>query len=305
MPRALTGFLALGTLAASAAAGAQTLLHAQRASAGDLAIGGELKSVPAGETRYLRYADLLKLPQETYTVSDDSNLPRGTVIGGVALLTLARLWAQAPGETLMVAICDDGYRAHYPRAYVAAHHPLLVLRVNGKLRGAWPPAEGGGSLGPYLISHPFFHPAFRILAHEDEPQIPYGVVRLEFRREALVFGAIRPPGRWSANSPVEQGYAIARQDCFRCHNSGAEGGQKAGKDWRQLATMARGDPERFRAIIRDPARVTPGAKMPGEPNYDEATLDALTAYFRTFAGSPGAAGTGGDAPGGAGKESQE
>jgi cytochrome c1 len=48
--------------------------------------------------------------------------------------------------------------------------------------------------------------------------------------------------------------------------------------------MARDNGARFRALIRNPAAVTPGAKMPGQPGYDDATLDALTAYFRTFAG---------------------
>jgi mono/diheme cytochrome c family protein len=281
MPRGLSIVIALA--AAALAAGAQAPLYVHRAAADDLEIAGQLKDVPAGETRYLRYADLRKLPQETYTVSDDSNLPRGTVIGGVALDTLARLFARAPEEVLIVAICDDGYETHYPRAYLAAHHPVLVLSLNDKPRAQWPQAAGGGSLGPYLISHPFFHPAFRVLSHQDEPQIPYGVVRLEFRRESAVLGAIRPPGKWPADSAVEQGYRIAQQDCFRCHNSGAEGGQKSGKNWLQLAAMARDDPQRFRAIIRNPAQVTPGAKMPGEPDLSDATLDALTRYFRAFA----------------------
>ena len=32
---------------------------------------------------------------------------------------------------MVVAICDDGYRANYPRDYLVAHHPVLVLQVNG------------------------------------------------------------------------------------------------------------------------------------------------------------------------------
>ncbi len=82
--------------------------------------------------------------------------------------------------------------------------------------------------GRMLILHPAFKPAFKILSHWDEAQIPYGVTRLEFRRESEVFGAIRPRGYWPAKSQVTQGYLIARQDCFRCHNMGAEGGTMAG-----------------------------------------------------------------------------
>jgi mono/diheme cytochrome c family protein len=285
MPKAFLVALAGTVLALSVAADSRAILRTERSSPGDLEVGGDLAGLPRGSARYLRYEDLLRLPQETYTVSDDANLPRKTVVSGVALTSLARLLGQAPDSTLIVAICYDRYRTNYPRTYLVEHHPLLVLRINGQLRDHWPRATDGGPLGPYLISHPFFKPAFKVLSHEDEPQIPFGVTRLELRRESVVFGAIRPPGDWPDGSPVEQGYVIARQDCFRCHNMGPEGGEMAGSTWQQLAALADTDASRFRQIIRNPASVTPGAKMPGQPGYDDATLDALTAYFRTFSGS--------------------
>jgi mono/diheme cytochrome c family protein len=285
MLRAWLAVLACAALTVPTAADSGAILRVQRSSPGDLEISGDLAGLPPGSVRYVRYKDLLRLPQETYTVSDDVDLPHNAVISGVALATLAQLFGQAPESTLIVAISYDRYRTNYPHDYLAQHHPLLVLRIDGRLSDAWPHSEQGGPLGPYLISHPFFKPAFKALSHDDEPQIPFGVVRLEFRRESKVFGAIQPPGNWPAGSAVEQGYVIARQDCFRCHNAGAKGGTKAGRDWLQLAAIAQSDAPRFRRIIHDPASVASGAKMPGEPQYDDATLDALTAYFRTFAGS--------------------
>ncbi len=124
-----------------------------------------------------------------------------------------------------------------------------------------------------------------MLSHEDEAQIPYGVVRIEFRKEPVVLGAIHPRGNWRADSKVAQGYIIARQDCFRCHNAGAEGGTKAGIPWRKLAADAAHDGARFKRTVRNPVSVTPGAKMPPHSNYDDATLDALLEYFRAFAQS--------------------
>ncbi len=288
---ALVVLLAVAAVGNLRAAG-QGILHQKRASAGDLEVGGELKGLPAGATRYIRYTDLLRLPQEKYTVSDDTNFAGKTEIAGVSLESLERLLGGTPDDAMVVAICYDKYRTNYPHEYVAAHRPLLVLRINGMLRDRWPQSENGGPMGPYLISHPFFKPAFKVLSHEDEPQIPYGVTRIEVRRESVVFGAIRPNreggGDWAADSAVEQGYAIARQDCFRCHNMGAQGGTMAGVSWIRLGKMADADGARFRQTIRNPASVTPGAKMPAHAAYDDATLDALTAYFRTFA----AAGTG-------------
>jgi len=203
------------------------------------------------------------------------------------LATLARLLGRAPDDALIVAICYDRYRTNYPRDYLKEHHPMLVLRINGQIHDNWPPSEYGGTMGPYLISHPNFKPAFKVLSHEDEPQIPFGVTRIEVRRESVVFGAIRPLGDWPANSAVEQGFVIARQDCFRCHNMGAEGGTMAGRSWVKLGTLARDDSRRFKQTIHDPKSVSAKATMPAHGDYDDATLDALTQYFKTFAGKAG------------------
>lgn len=284
MPRRLLPFtLALAAVCATLAADSHVALRTERSSPDDLELGGEIAGQPADVIRYLRYEDLLRLPQEKYTVSDDSNFAHGTSIEGVALETLAKMYARVPDSALIVAICNDKYRTNYPREYLKVHHAVLVLKINGQRREHWPTAPGGGSLGPYLISHPFFRPAFRVLSHDDEPQIPYGVIRLEFRDESAVFGSIRPGNQWSANQQIQQGYIIARQDCFRCHNSGAQGGTMAARSWHTLAQIAASDGTRFRAIIRDPAKMTPGAKMSAHRDYDGATLEALTAYFRTFA----------------------
>ena len=267
-------------LTAVPAADPRAILRVERSSGGDMEVGGDLVGIAPGSTRYVRYEDLLQLPQETYSVSDDSNFRGATEISGVALSTLAQILGQS--ADMMVAICYDHYRTNYPADYLSAHHPLLVLKINRKDRDHWPASAEGGSMAPYLISHPVFKPSFKVLSHEDEPQIPYGVTRIEFRREAEVFGPIRPRGNWPADSPVEQGYVIARQDCFRCHNMGSEGGTMGGHSWSQLAAIARFDETRFQHTIRDPQSVRPGAKMPARKEYDDATLHALTEYFRTF-----------------------
>jgi mono/diheme cytochrome c family protein len=264
-------------------ASVRALLLPARSSEGDLEVGGELNGLPAGTTRYVRYQDLLSLPQESYTISDDTNFKGETEISGVALTTLARLFGQAAHSDLIVAICYDKYRSNYPSDYLAAHHPIVVLKINGQLRDKWPPSEYGGALGPYLISHPTFKPSFSVLSHKDEAQIPFGVTRLDFRTESVVFGAIRPNGRWAKDSPVSEGYQIARQDCFRCHGLYGEGGDRASRSWLVLSAWAATDPERFQQYIHEPQSVQSNAKMPAHGDYDQATLAALTAYFKTFA----------------------
>jgi mono/diheme cytochrome c family protein len=137
-------------------------------------------------------------------------------------------------------------------------------------------------MGPFVISQPRFTPSYKILSHVDEAQIPWGVVRIEFREEKIVFGAIAPRGPQAQDREVQDGFRIAEQNCFRCHNAGSEGGQKSGRSWESLGALAAESPKDFAAYIRDPLAKNPSAQMPGNSQYDDATLAALAAYFRTF-----------------------
>jgi mono/diheme cytochrome c family protein len=133
-----------------------------------------------------------------------------------------------------------------------------------------------------MISHPKFSPAYKVLSHAEEAQIPWGVVRIEFREEKTVFGAIAPRGTRARDREVQDGFRIAQQNCFRCHNAGREGGLKSGLSWEALSAFAEASPKDFAAYIRAPLAKNSRAQMPGNPQYDDATLAALTAYFRTF-----------------------
>lgn len=258
--------------------------RAQRTSATDLEVVGDLRGLPSGATRYLTREALLALPQVTYTVSDDVNFKGATRIRGVLLEDLIRALAGNPSADLAVAICDDQYQAHYPRAYLAEHHPVLVLEVNGHPPERWPksPEAHGEYMGPYMISHREFKPSFRILAHQDESQIPWGVIRLELDNEEHFFRPIVPRGPHASDDAVRAGYRIAQQNCLRCHSAGSAGGQKAGRPWLVLAALATASPKYFGGYVRNPQAENPHAQMYANPDYDDATLKALTAYFQTF-----------------------
>lgn len=276
----LAVLLALMLPAAAPTAHSTIHLYAERSSPGDLEIGGELAGLPHGTTRYLRYDDLLKLPQQTYTIHDD-NFHTPALVSGVPLEDLARMLGEH--ANMIVAICYDSYRSNYSPEYVEAHHPFLVLRINGKTREGWPRAPIGDDMRPYLIANPNFKATFKVLSHDDEEQVPYGVTRLEFRNGDHIYAPILPAPQWRGDRQIMDGYLIAREDCFRCHNSGVEGGTMGRRTWQQLGDYAAKTPQRFRELIHNPNDVHPGARMPAQPGYDRATLDALVAYFRTFA----------------------
>jgi mono/diheme cytochrome c family protein len=267
-------------------AAAQKPLYARlgwkRGAPSDLEIGGDVLGTPAKSARYATREQLLALPQVSYTVTNDANFSGPTQISGVALDELLKALTENPESELAVAVCSDKYETHYPRAYVAAHRPVLVLKINGKDPAEWPKSPEGADMGPYLISSPDFKPSFKVLSHEDEPQIPWGVVRLEIQSEAAVFDPIRPRGASADSREVQDGYRIAQQNCFRCHNSGDEGGMKAQRPWTVLSTWATASPEYFAGYIHDPKSKNSKAQMPGFTNYDAATLNALTKYFQTF-----------------------
>ena len=212
-----------------------TRLRSARLSPLDLEIGGELAGLPAGTTRYISHDDLLALPQTAYTVAGDPNFAGPTQISGVPLEELFRDLGANPDSDLIVAICGDQYRANYPQSYIAAHHPLLVLSVNGKPPSDWPKdAEGHGSdMGPYMISHSKFTPSFTILAHHDEPQIPWGVVRLEFRNAQTVFGAIAPRGPSATEPQVQDGHRHVLAGILRGLCAQSAGQQSQCTDGRQ------------------------------------------------------------------------
>jgi mono/diheme cytochrome c family protein len=253
-------------------------LHAAPASPSDLALSGDLARVPRGETRYLTRDDLLAASQPMTISPDDGNFKDAAKVRAIPLEDLTRALGVPPTD-MLIADCRDKYQTHYTRRYLANHHPVLVTELDGA-----PLRESkDDDYGPYMIAHRNFKPTFKILAHEDEPQVPWGVVHLEFRSEATVLGAIAPRGAHAGDAALQDGFKIAQQNCFRCHNNGAVGGLKSGVAWTVLTALAANSPDFFTAYVRDPKSKNPNTQMAASPEYDSATMAALIAYFRTFA----------------------
>ncbi len=288
MPRRLIGtFLICCALAAGIAASAlvpaQPVLHRARASDSDLEITGLVRGLPPGSSAYLRRSDLLALPQIRATISDDLNLHGTLHVSGVSFETIAKVVGALPEADLIDALCTDHYRAHFPFDYITKHQPILILTIDGKPLSAFGVDSHQYDAGPYMVSYQHFVPSFRVLAHDDEPQIPDNLVRLNFTTQADTFTPIAPRGSFGPGSPEQQGFTIARQNCLRCHFQGAVGGTKSGRSWHSLGVWAREQPLFFQQYVKNPQRFEPHSHMAPNPSYDEPTLRALTAYFKTFA----------------------
>ncbi len=109
------------------------------------------------------------------------------------------------------------------------------------------------------------------------------MVEIEFKKQKDVFEPITPAARFGPGSPEQAGFEIAKQNCLRCHAAGPYGGTQGGLSWEALAGLAKRDGTRFAKYVHDPKSVDPKAKMKPNLEYDDATLSALTAYFRSQA----------------------
>lgn len=188
----------------------------------------------------------------------------------------------APESDVIFAVCDDGYAAHFPKDYVAAFKPLLILELDGK-----PPKEWGKSLAsgvgmpPFYINSAAFAPRDSETAagQKESVRYPYAVARLDFTSAARTLGKLRlKPG---AGETALAGEKLALRDCLSCHEHAGFGGKNSGRPWLLLKTWS-ANTNYFRRYVKKPKSVQPAAKMPGFAHYDDAALDALTAYFREF-----------------------
>eukprot|EP01031_Cornospumella_fuschlensis_P011791 gene11791-14411_t len=144
-------FFALLALIVAAAPLPALELHRERALPTDLAVTGKLAGVAAGETRYVRWADLRAMP--TTKLKLDGEFVKGEQ--EVTALWLADLWAALPrgaGADTLLATCTDGYAAVYRETFIAAYRPIVVLEINGQGPEKWPPPGLKFNPGPYVVT---------------------------------------------------------------------------------------------------------------------------------------------------------
>jgi hypothetical protein len=269
-------------LCAVAAAGPARALDLQhdRVSPFDLAVRGGLAGVPAGETRYARWADLRALP--TAVVSLDEEFAKGRqALTVVFLADLLKALPAAPGADTILATCGDGYASVYTSAFISQYRPFLVLEIDGKGPGDWPPPGLDFNPGPYVITVSVeLAPAaakYRDLEHKK----PWGVTTLELVSYAERYRPLYS-GKCSAlPPPAADGREIWVNSCASCHAGppGTFGGTKANRPFQVIAAYAGYDRAFFMKYVRDPKSLVRCAKMEPHPHYSDAELSGLIAFI--------------------------
>ena len=182
--------------------------------------------------------------------------------------------------------CRDGYQPTVPVARVLAHQAWLAFERPNAPAFAIHKFESGRHqdvpIGPfYLIWENVKDAQVRA---EGDYGWPYQLVGVELIRSRDRFPRMAPPV--SAPVQVQQGFALFRIHCSRCHTVNGEGGN-VGPELNAAASPAgRRDPTWLRAWIADPERVAPGTRMeplnPALPDRD-AVIASIIAYLQAIA----------------------
>ena len=255
-------------------------LHRERALPTHLAVTGKLAGVAAGETRYLRWADLRAMP--TTKLKLDGEFVKGEQ--EVTALWLADLWAALPrgaGADTLLATCTDGYAAVYRDTFIAAYSPIVVLEINGQGPDKWPPPGLKFNPSPYVVT----------IAKEIVPGVatlldaghkkPWGTTTLEVTSYASRFSDAYT-GKWaSLSARAEAGREQWIHSCTSCHHGPGTsfGGTKADRPFEVLAAHAGYNAAYFKKYVRAPTSVMPGAKMQAHPDYTDEQLAEIIAFI--------------------------
>ena len=268
------------TIVGAATALADLTLHTEPSSRFDLEVTGRLTGVPAGQSRYIRWADLRALPTKTLTLS-------GEFVPGaqqVTALFVRDFWAQLPktdGADTLLAACTDGYASIYREELFAGLQPFFVLEINGRGPESWPPEGLIFNPGPYVITiSAALAPAVGTLLDANHKR-PWGVTKVEVANFAERTQPVYT-GRWGTLSVrAREGREIWINSCASCHNGPGDtfGGTKGDRPFDLLALHARDRPDFLKLYVRAPKSVRPDSKMDAHPHYTDAHLEALVAFI--------------------------
>jgi hypothetical protein len=111
------------------------------------------------------------------------------------------------------------------RDYNGKHHPIFLVKYDGKAPADWPKSEHNSPMGPYCVVHENFQSSETIYGYIEPPRISFGIVSVELTSYALSLGKFAALDRH--NPEVVKGEKIAIGSCVSCYNNGSAGGKMA------------------------------------------------------------------------------
>ena len=202
------------------------------------------------------------------------------------VVPLATLAERFPEADSLMAYCRDGYVSYYPKAFLEAYRPFLVLDLAATPRGDLR-LSGGPDLGPYYITFSARVERGSAALPDPDNKRPFGVERLVFGdRETLVGPLFEEPVSELAPA-AERGRELWTHNCMSCHAWGTKGGGPGGHLSNRTAPVvaihAKHNDAYFHDYVRDPSTFIPGVKMPKHPHYTDAQIDAIQSFIAKVA----------------------
>lgn len=184
------------------------------------------------------------------------------------------------GESLLLRALDgytrpvSGSDLLEPGAYVAFGEPDRMKNPEA-LPDFSPIGRLGVDPGPFYLVW--------ALAHQNDPHTvpwPYQLTTIEVASFQKAFPRTVPVGLPGANAGWT-GYGLFQRSCASCHSMNGEGG-KVGPDLNVPRSIVEYRPvDQIKDYIRDP-EATRYTNMPAHPDFSDADLAALVAYFRAM-----------------------
>lgn len=178
----------------------------------------------------------------------------------------------------------NGWESFLPVDYIEEKDSLLLLYFNGQgpESGAWP--YFGGDIEP-LAPYYVFDPGEPIPRFPDSPK--YGMIAAT---QISGIRAVNTADRYAPffESPMDQlselavhGRTLFMQRCNGCHKGpGNVGGNVANRPFAVLHAHAKLNADYFKRVVVDPKQFYPNTAMPKHSDFNDASLEALVAFFR-------------------------
>ncbi len=236
-----------------------------------------LTMVHSGQSKAWTLAQLKQqLPVQQVSLDDPSYNQTKSYRGfGFKQLLATAGFPALNGDDTLVLTASDGYAPTLSAQLLAKQQPMLVFAEADKPDFSFTPLQQGKGMlspAPFYLVWPGAGKAAEQYAW------PYQLVKIELIRFADRYAQVIPVN--TASAQVQQGFALFKQNCLKCHSINLQGGVLGPELNAPKNVTEYWQTHDLKAFIRDPESYRYQSKMPAFRHFSDADIDALLAYLQ-------------------------
>lgn len=178
-------------------------------------------------------------------------------------------------DDTLVLTARDGYAPTLSAAQLQQQQAMLVFAEAGQADFSFTPLQQGkGMLSPapfYLVWPGAGRGAAQL-------PWPYQLVKIELIRFSDRYAKVVPAS--AASAQVQQGFALFKQNCLKCHSINLQGGELGPELNAPKNVTEYWQSHDLKAFIRNPESYRYQSKMPAFSHFSDAEIDAILAYLQ-------------------------